>query len=76
VNVLGPDHAVEHAQAKALACLVQSLKIGFAIARELQQEFSLVATMGEVPDQAVSVDWLAASSRILSAAFLPLKRAL
>ena len=36
VNVIGPDLAVEHAQAKALACLVQPVETGVAIARELE----------------------------------------
>lgn len=30
---------------------IQSMEIGVAIARELQQELALVAAMGQVPDQ-------------------------
>lgn len=51
VNVVGRDHAADHAQYEALACLIHHVEIGDAVAGELEQEFAPVAAVSQVSDQ-------------------------
>lgn len=63
MNVVGSDGVVENIQPKTLLRLEQPLQPALAIPYELQEEFLLMATMGNVPD--LSRDMMTVGSRHL-----------
>ena len=52
VNMVGCDHVVQNRQTIALLGLIQPLQIPMPILLELEEEFSLMASMSDMPDVA------------------------
>ena len=72
--MVGRDHVVQDRQAISLPGLIQPLQVTVPVPCELEEEFSLMAPMGDMPDEAWNVMPLCSRHRLAAITpFLPSK---
>jgi hypothetical protein len=65
VNVIGCDHIIQESQPIPPPGLIKPVQIPMPILRELEKEFPLMASMGDMPDVARNVMSLCSCHRYL-----------